>query len=211
MKKLLFCFGFFTIGASLFTICKAQSFQTGSLIVSANFGVDGYSLHQSQTNSYTGKTIDTTTGAASSNFNLAGEIGVAKWLGLGLQFKLDNYFHGDNIQSALGFESGIIVNAHILRHLHFDLLAGLNLGHSSLTITSIYDNIQIYGSGSWVDLHFTAREYLGKFGFSETIYFPDVSYNQLTSNVGLFNEFILESWKATGVGFNWGIEYHFLK
>jgi hypothetical protein len=190
---------------------SSASFQSGSLIVSMNFGVDGYSLKQSQLNTYTGQTKDTTTGAASSNFSIGGEYGVVKWLGLGLQFKFDNYFHDNTLQSALGFESGLIINFHIIRHTHFDLLAGFNLGHSSLTITSIYNNYQIYGSGTWGDLHFTAREYIGRFGFSETLYFPDITYNALTSNIGLFNEFIIASWKATGEGFNFGVQYHFLK
>ncbi len=211
MKKLL---AIVAMGYQLIAInhnSAAQTFQKGSLIVTANFGIDGYSLHQNQLNTYTGKTLDTTTGAASRNFSLGGEFGVSKWLGLGLQLKFDNYYHDYTLQSAFGFESGIIVNAHIIRHLHFDLLAGLNIGLSTLTITSIYNNYQIYGTGSWVDLHFTAREYLGKFGFSETIYFPTINYSHLTSNVGVFNEYIAESWKGSGVGLNWGIQYHFLR
>ncbi|HTB30760.1 MAG TPA: hypothetical protein VK808_01970 [Bacteroidia bacterium] len=190
---------------------SSVSFQTGSLIVTANFGIDGYALKQHEVNNYNGQTYDTNTGAASRNFSIGAEYGVAKWLGLGLQFKFDNYYHDWTLQSALGVESGLIVNAHMIRHRHFDLLAGLNIGVSNLTITSIYNNYQIYGSGSWVDLHFTAREYIGKFGFSETLYFPDINYNNLSSNVPVFNEYIVASWKATGVGFNWGIQYHFLK
>ncbi len=188
-----------------------ESFQSGSLIVSAAWGIDGYSLKQHQVNNYTGKTYDTNTGAASRNFNIGAEYGVTKWLGLGLQFKFDNYYHDYNIQSALGFELGIIANAHIIRHRHFDLLAGINVGGSNLTITGNYNNDQIYGSGTWFDMHLTARIYIRRFGFSSTIYIPYINYSTLTSNVGAFNQYILESWKANGVGINFGIQYHFLK
>ena len=83
-------------------------------------------------------------------FNLGGEIGVAKWLGLGVQLKFDSYLHNSNVSQAGGFEGGLIVNAHIVRHLHFDLLAGLDLGGSGITLTSNDGtNTQIYGNGSW--------------------------------------------------------------
>lgn len=213
MKKLFICLAFFSLGSSFLIPqhCGAQTFQFGSLIVSASIGADAYKLNQTQINNVAGTTKDTTTGAASSNFSLGGEFGVAKWLGLGLQFKYDNYFHDANIQSALGFESGLLINFHIFRHLHFDLLAGFNLGRSSLTITSIYFNYQVYGNGTWGDLHFTAREYIGRFGFSETLYFADITYNNLTDNAGLFNNYLIEAWKANGEGINIGVQYHFLK
>ena len=226
MKKTFICFTLLSVGVYFNSAAQiapsatpAQSnqtgseasFQSGSLIVSMCFGIDVYSLKQNEQNTYLGQTKDTTTGAASRNFNIAGEYAVTKWLGLGLQLKFDNYFHDNNLQSAFGFEGGLLINGHIIRHKHFDLFGGLNLGRSSLTLTGLYNNNQIYGSGSWFDVHFTAREYIGRFGFSETLYIPSIDYNNLTSNVGIFNEYIIESWKASGVGFNWGIQYHFLK
>jgi hypothetical protein len=209
MKKLF-------IATSVLVSCfsltsKAQTFQTGSLIVSAGYGFDIYSVKLHQVNNFSGQSKDTTSGAASGNFTLGGEFGVTKWLGLGLQLKFDSYLHNSNVSQAVGFEGGLIVNAHIIRHMHFDLLAGLNLGASSLTLTSNDGtNTQIYGSGSWVDIHFTARIYFGKFGLSATLYFPSINYT-ISSNNDLFNQYIDDSWKATGEGLNIGIQYHFLK
>lgn len=211
MKKLSVIL-FFTLSSSFFISLSAQTFQTGSLIVSASWGIDYYKLQEHLENHATGQTIDTTGAAASRAFSLGGEFGVAKWLGLGLQFKLDNYYHGGNVASAVGFESGLIVNAHIIRHLHFDLLAGLNLGFSTFTLTwNDGYNDQLYGSGNWDDIHFTARLYIGKFGFSSTLYFPVINYANLTFNNDLLNEYIGASWKAQGEGLNFGIQYHFLR
>lgn len=215
MKKLLTGISFFTFSFSLINPCHAQTFQAGSLIVALNYGIDGYSTQFHDVNNYTGQTQNSTGGAASTNLNLGGEFGVLNWLGLGLQGKFDNYIHGKDsgsVASAYGYEIGAIVNFHIVRHLHFDLLAGLDLGYSNLTVTSNdgYDD-QVYGSGSWVDLHFTARVYIGKFGFGATLYFPSINYSNLTSNNAGFNEYVLASFKAHGEGLNFGVQYHFLQ
>ena len=210
MKKIIICIAVFISGFSISS--TAQTFQRGSLIVSAAWGIDVYNLQQHLENYATGETTQSTTHVASRNFNLGGEFGVAKWLGLGLQFKLDNYYHDNNVSSAIGFESGLIVNAHIIRHLHFDLLGGFNLGYSTLTLTwNDGYNDQLYGKGSWDDIHFTARIYIGRFGFSGTLYFPVINYGTLTFNNNLLNEYILASWKASGEGWNFGIQYHFLR
>jgi len=209
MKKLLLGISVFMLSFSV--ISKAQTFQTGSLIVSAGYGFDIYSVKLHEINNYKGQTKDTTSGAASGNFNLGGEIGVAKWLGLGVQLKFDSYLHNSNVSQAGGFEGGLIVNAHIVRHLHFDLLAGLDLGGSGITLTSNDGtNTQIYGNGSWADIHFTARIYFGKFGVNATLYFPVINYT-ISSNNSSFNEYIDDSWKANGEGINIGIQYHFLR
>ena len=209
MKKLLIAASVLMLSFS--SISKAQTFQTGSLIVSAGYGFDIYKVKLHQVNNYSNQTKDTTSGAASGNFNLGGEFGVTKWLGLGVQLKFDSYLHNSNVSQAGGFEGGLIVNAHIVRHLHFDLLAGLNLGASSLTVTSNDgSNTQIYGNGSWADIQFTARIYFGKFGVSATLYFPMINYT-LSSNNSLINEYLDDSWKATGEGLNFGIQYHFLR
>jgi hypothetical protein len=214
MKKLFICFLFFILHSSFFTL-SAQTFQQGSLITSLSCGFDVYNVQLHDVNSAANTTQNSTGRTATGNLNLAGEFGVTKWLGLGLQCKLDNYIHGKDsggVASANGFEIGAIVNFHLIRHLHFDFLTGLDLGYSNLTITSNDGyNDQVYGSGTWVDLHFTFREYIGRFGFSETLYFPTISYPNLTSNNSEFNTYILASFKAHGEGLNLGIQYHFLR
>jgi hypothetical protein len=212
MRKL---FIVFSLCCFHFSLLSAQTFQRGSLIISLDYGFDIYStqLHEVDNNNLTFQ--NKTSGAASTNLNLGGEFGVTNWLGLGLQGKVDDYIRGKDsggVASAYGFEIGAIVNFHIVRHLHFDLLAGLDLGYSNLTITSNDGyNDQVYGSGSWFDLHFTARVYIGKFGFGATLYFPIINYPNLTSNNAGFNEYVIASFKAHGEGVNLGIQYHFLR
>lgn len=219
MKKLLVVLLFSSY--QLITISQranAQTFQTGSLITSISYGFDVYRIQENEIETYTTPAYsqNVTGGAACGNLNVGGEFGVTNWLGLGLQFKLDSYLHKDTgttgIEQANGFEYGIVVNFHIVRHLHFDLLGGLNLGGSSLTLTSNDGfNDQVYGKGSWFDIHFTARIYFGKFGVSATLYFPTINYPNLTSNNSTFNTYVIDSWKAQGEGLNIGIQYHFLR
>ncbi|HTA26482.1 MAG TPA: hypothetical protein VK809_01745 [Bacteroidia bacterium] len=214
MKKLLLGLSVSILGFSFFNPCSAQTFQSGSLIVSLTYGFDIYSTQYNQVNNYLSppQTISSTGGAASGNVNLGAEFGVTNWLGLGLQGKFDSYLHKSNFQSANGGEYGILINFHIIRHLHFDLLGGFDVGGSQLTLTSNDGtNDQVYGSGSWFDIHFTSRVYIGKFGFSATLYFPSINYSNLTSNVSGYNEFVIASLKAHGEGLNFGVQYHFLK
>lgn len=212
MKKLLLSFSLFIVH---FSILKAQSFQAGSLILSACYGFDGYSTQLHEVDSYSSTYQDKTSGAASTNVNLGGEFGITNWLGLGLQGKFDDYIHGKDsggVASAYGIEIGAIINFHIVRHTHFDFLAGFDLGYSNLTITSNDGyNDQVYGSGSWFDIHLTPRLYIGRFGFNATLYFPFINYPNLTSNNAGFNEYVIASFKAHGEGLNIGIQYHLLR
>jgi len=220
MKKLV-VITLFTLSSSLFTLCGAQSFQAGSLIAYGSFGLDILHTSYTQTIQYlganVGKTQTNTGGAATSTPQLGAEFGVTNWLGLGLAGQFDEYIHGKNdtnsgVSSALAFEIGAIINFHIIRHTHFDLLAGFNIGYSNLTITSNNGtNDQIYGSGTWFDVHLTTRIYVGKFGFNITLVFPNMNYPKLTSNVTTYNEYVLSSFKLSGTGFNAGVQYHFLR
>jgi hypothetical protein len=207
MKKLLVLLG----SVAIIQQANAQSFQRGSLVISANCGIDANHLVQQQVNKYTNKTIDTTGGAASTNFNIGAEYGVTNWLGLGLQFKLDHYLHDTNVTSATGFEIGIIANLHIIRAQHFNLVAGIDLGYSNLVINLTTDNYQIYGSGSWGDLHITPRLYFGRFGVNLNLYFPFINYPSLSTNVAEYNEYIDNSWKSSGFGLTAGIQYRIIK
>jgi hypothetical protein len=212
MKKLFVCTGFFILSSSFFIRTSAQTFQFGTLTVQANYGLEVYTVAQHSANTYSNQSKDTTSGAACGSLTVGGEFGVTNWLGLGLNFKLDSYLHNSNVTQANGFESGICANAHFLRCCHLDMFGGINAGYSNLTLSfNDVENYQIYGSGTWFDLHGTIRVYFGRFGFNGTFYVPFINYPELTSNSNTFNEYILDSWKAHGFGFSFGFQYHFLK
>jgi hypothetical protein len=215
MKKIIVLI--FSLG--ILSQASAQSFQTGSLVVSLDWGFDISNVLQTYSLYNVPNSTTTKTGnAASTNWNLGGEIGLLKWLGVGLQFKLDNYITSKdsstgNTPTAIGFEVGVVGNIHIIRHQHFDLLGGMDFGYSQLTYNANDGfNNQIYGSGTWLDFHAAMRIYLGRFGFNLTVYSPIINYPSLTSNnsgLGL-GESLLASWKGTGGGFNLGIQYRIL-
>lgn len=210
MKKLLFLL----ISLIILQQASAQSFQKGSLVVGFNYGIDGYLIKEHDVNKATNKSIDTTGGAAGTNLNLCVEYGLFKWLGVGLQFKLDNYFHDSTTTSDVGFEIGATVNAHIIRAQHFDLVAGVDLGFSNLTLNyadnGVVSNFQVYGSGSWFDFHLTPRFYFGRFGLNLNLYLPEINYPNLTTNLSSVNESLAASWKGTGFGATIGLQYRIL-
>ncbi len=218
MKK-LFVVSLLALSSSLFTLCNAQTFQAGSLITSVSFGLDVLRTNFTQTINYNGvkSTQSSTGGAATSNPQLGAEFGVANWLGVGLAGQFDEYIHGKNdsnsgVSTALAFEIGAIINFHIVRHAHFDLLGGFDIGYSNLTVTSNDGtNTQIYGSGTWFDVHLTTRIYVGRFGFNITLVFPNMNYPDLTTNVATYNQYVLSSFKLSGEGLNVGVQYHFLR
>ncbi len=218
MKKII-AVSLLALSSSLFTISSAQSFQKGSLVAYGSFGIDVLRTSYTQSIDFYGfKNTQSSTGsAATSNPQIGAEYGVTNWLGLGLAGQFDEYIHGKNdtnsgVSTAVAFEFGAIINFHIIRHTHFDLLAGFNAGYSNLTITSSNGtNDQIYGSGSWFDFHITSRIYISRFGFNITLVFPNMNYPNLTSNVSNYNQYILSSFKLSGEGINVGVQYHFLQ
>ena len=206
MKKLILLL----VSVILLQQANAQSFQKGSIVIAANYGIDGYRIQEKYTNKSNNISKDTTGGAASTNWNLGAEYGLFNWLGVGLQLKLDNYFHDTNTTNDIGFEAGVVLNIHIIRAQHFNLVAGFDIGLSTLTINYTQDNIQVYGSGSWVDFHISPRFYFGRFGLNLNLYFPTINYANLTTNVSSFNQYIASSWKGNGDGISFGIQYRII-
>ena len=197
---------------------KAQSFQKGSIVATINYGIDIYSVYQTYSaynipNSSSSKT----SAAGSRNWNFEAEYGLLKWLGVGIHLKLDNYFTSKDTSTgytptAIGFEGGVLINAHLIRANHFDLVIGCNLGFSTLTYTADAFNDQIYGDGSWTDLHISPRFYFGRFGINLNFYDPVINYKSLTSNNSNWGlgETVLASWLGKGGGATIGIQYRFI-
>ena len=215
MKKIIFVLmGFASLQMS------AQSFYKGALVASLNYGIDIYNVKEHLV--YKGSAIngpapkDTTDGAGAHGLRLSAEYGVVDWLGVGLSGKINTYLTSKDkttgiTPTASGGEIGLLVNFHMLRKQKFNLSGGFDLGYSHLTYRS-HDALgtEVYGDGSWFNLHITPRLYFGRFGINMTLNFPFINYPNLVSSDATFNKDYSFSWKSTGWGMNFGVQYRFL-
>lgn len=190
-----------------------KSFSGGSLIFSANYGIDGNIANQHYINppENGGQTLNGT--APSSNLSIGAEYGLLNWLGLGIIGRFDNYYPESNdvthtTPSAGAVDLGGTVNLHILRMTHADILGGFDWGVSQFTY-NVNDglNTKAYGNGHWSDIHATARLYFGRLGFNLTLYVPTMTYNSLQNNSTQPGQYIVNYWKSTGYGASVGLQY----
>jgi hypothetical protein len=214
MKK-VFIFFICLISGSLFS----QSFYKGALVVNVNAGVDAYAVkyHYQLINTNQTQSHDETDGAASYNFNLGVEYGFNKWFGIGLRGRYDTYFTKrdsttHSTPKANGIEAALALNAHVVHVRHFDLPIGMDFGYSHLNYAqNDAGNNQIYGNGSYFNLHINPRFYIGKFGFNVSAAIPFINYSSMTSNNSTYNQYVLANWKAAGVSFGIGVQYRFFE
>jgi hypothetical protein len=216
MKKIII--GLFAFMA---TAGQAQSFYKGALVADLAYGFDAYVVHYNTELRYNGSVIGTQKkidGAASSGPSIGVQYGLAKWFGLGLRAKLDNYVtKEDSIThikpTAKGFEFGLIADFHVVRREHFNLALGFDLGTSSLnykTNDPASGYMEVYGRGSWVNFHIVPRYYFGRFGIGIGLNFPTINYPQMTTSDKTVNTYVFSSWKGSGFGMNFAIQYRFL-
>jgi len=193
----------------------SQSFYKNALVANVNFGIDIYHVDYSYRIINTNNVKVTHNGAAAKNISFGAEYGLANWFGVGLQFKVDNFYTKYDsttfsTPSATGFEGALELNFHVVRTAHFDLPIGFNLGTSHLQYNeNDVSNNQIYGAGSYLDLHINPRFYFKRFGLNLDITFPKVNYSNMTSNNATFNQYVLADWKGSGFGFSFGFQYRF--
>jgi hypothetical protein len=135
---------------------------------------------------------------------------------VGGRAKFNNYFTEQNqvtktTPTASSYEVLGALNLHITHHKNFNWLVGTHIGYSALDYRNNdpANNIKISGTGSFFDMHTTARVYIRRFGFHLSAYLPYVNYNKMTSNNDIFNNYILAKWKGNGFGMNIGIQYRF--
>lgn len=214
-KAILVLFAFASLVAS------SQSFYKGALVADATYGFDAYSVQYNTQYIYNGNVVLTqkkTDGAGSKGFSIGAQYGLAKWFGLGLRAKFDNYFTSKDSLTGItpkvtGFEVGLVADFHVVRREHFNLALGLDLGASHLryqTNDPSANYMEIYGDGSWANLHITPRYYFGRFGLSASLNFPSINYPHMTTSSKTVNTYVYSSWKAVGFGMNFGIQYRFL-
>jgi hypothetical protein len=192
-----------------------KSFKQFTLVISADLGLDYTSVAQR----YIDQSFNLQNSQSSNsalNYNVSAEFGVLKWLGLGALVQSETYFTQQNSvtetsPSISSYETGIVANIHLIRKKHIDWRFGGTYGFSHLN----YDvnngvNGQIYGQGSWADIHVSTRFYFGRFGLNYMLYMPFVNYSNLSSNnSNSGNQYTTTSWKAFGVGIEVGIQYRF--
>jgi hypothetical protein len=198
---------------------NAQSFYKGALVADLAYGFDIYSVKSHQAYKYNPPAPhDTTDGAASTAPSLGLEYGVLNWLGIGIRGKYDTYVTSKDKTTGIkptanGGEIGLTVNFHAVRKDVFNLVGGFDVGYSNFVYRSNdIVGTEAYGGGSWFNIHITPRFYFGRFGISTSINIPFINYPSLTTSNHNINNYITEwSWKATGFGMNFGIQYRFFK
>jgi len=216
MKK-LFCILFLSACLQ----ASAQSFHKGALVTDLSYGFDAYAVHYTTELIYNGAVIGTsktTDGAVSTGPTLGVQYGLAKWFGLGLRAKYDNYVTSkDSISgikpTATGFEVGLMTDFHVVKREHFNLSLGLDLGISKLIYKTNDPNqnyLEVYGDGSWVNFRISPRYYFGRFGLGININIPTISYPHMTTSSKTLNSYVYSSWKASGFGMAFGVQYRFL-
>ncbi len=199
------------------TNVQAQSMYLGALVIDANAGIEVMSTEYRYKLKNLGIEKDTTTkdGAANSNFSFGAEVGLAKWISVGLRGKYNQFFTAkdpitNTTPTAHSFEALGALNLHLTHHKHFNLLVGSHFGYSGLTYNANdVNNLIVKGRGSYFDLHLTTRLYIRRFGFHISAYAPFINYPNMSTNNDIFNSYVIAKWKGQGFGLNLGIQYRF--
>ena len=106
--------------------------------------------------------------SANKMLSLHYERGVLNWLGIGAKIQLSDYFtEKDSITNSKpkvqALDATILVNAHFVRAKYVDMLAGFNVGYSTLSWEARDQFVsQAKGGGLVFDLHLQPRFYFGK-------------------------------------------------
>lgn len=202
------------IAASSFTFAQ-KSFHTGALVISANYGVDGNVTNMRfNAPENSAQTLNGTTNA--SNFNLAAELGIFGWLGIGAIGRFDNYYSQNNVLTRSSPTAGAVdvggtINLHIIKVSFLDLFAGYDYGYSHLNYnTHNSDGTTSSADGHWSDIHATARLYIGRFGVNLCLYTPMLSYTSFRNSNMNLGDYTINYWKSTGYGASIGLQYRIL-
>ncbi|HWY11891.1 MAG TPA: hypothetical protein VN026_11230 [Bacteroidia bacterium] len=130
--------------------------------VNANFGV--YNTISSDSTARANGTTHSDK-AAPYGFALGFEYGVLNWLGIGLKGQLCTYLTSKDAATgqtpkAQAKDLMLVINTHLLRKKHINLLAGFDFGYSGFKFSSNDTKNSIAKGGGYVyDLHLTPRLY----------------------------------------------------
>lgn len=186
----------------------------GSVVLDFNTGIEAFS----STNFYTlagvdGKrdtTIDTDAGNA--NGSLGVEIGIGKFVGIGVRGRTSYFFR--SLDAVMNSRPDVhandllfMINLHPLPFKKFDLVLGSEFGISNLKfdVNDIYQTM-ITGKGGYFAIHINPRLYLNRFGLNLRASLPVFNYNDLRYS-GDPSGFLLTKWKASGFGVSLGVQF----
>lgn len=201
-------------------VLGAQSFHKKALVIDVNTNLEIYNTVLEVRIKDPNKTRDTTYNdkAGNRSLGLSAEFGLSKRIGVGLQFKANNYFTSKD--SATKATPNVrtqdfvaFVNYHPIIKKHFDLVLGANIGYSNFKYkANDIENLILSGGGSYISIYANPRIYFGRFGINFKVYAPFVNYNNLSTNNTDLNKYIaFTKWKGNGFGLGFGLQYRFLK
>jgi hypothetical protein len=208
MKKAILVFGML----SSINLLAQKSFEKNTNVV--GFGADlGIYNYVSQV---AAEPKSTSNAAANKMLNLHYERGVLNWLGVGAKVQLSDYFTEkdsttNSKPSIKALDATVLINAHFVRAKYVDMLAGFNIGYSTLNWEARDQAISsAKGGGLVYDLHLQPRFYFGKYvGMFINLAYVNYTYSNLdfrNTNTNLPGILHL---KGGGVNFGIGLQGKF--
>ena len=208
MKKIILALGLLCSA----NVLAQKSFEKKTNVIA--FGADlGIYTYESKIESSMKSNTDN---AANKMLNLQYERGILKWLGLGAKVQLCDYFtQKDTLTNTKpkvqALDAILFINAHFIRVKYVDMLAGFNIGYSTLNWEARDQFIsQAKGGGLMVDFHLQPRFYFGKhIGMFINLAYVNYNYKDLdfTNTYTKINDAL--DLKGGGINFGIGLQGKF--
>ncbi len=192
-----------------------RSFQRGTLVFDFHTGIEAYQSRNIYKSIQSGEITDTTvrTNVGNSNMSLGAEIGIGRFIGIGLRGKMNTFFRSlDAVMNAradiTSADMLLMVNLHPIATKRFDLLLGTEIGLSKLKY-DVNDLAQtlITGNGSYFSLYLNPRFYLKRFGFNLRTSLPLFNYGNLRQSGEQSAAYMISAWRGSGFGISLGAQF----
>lgn len=208
--------GLLTFICIVFAAALQAQHHLGTMVLDVNGGVEAYN----SSNTYSVKRVDgvqdTTIDATAGNGNasVALEIGIGKFIGIGVRGKTNVFFRSlDAVMNSRADISSTdllgMINLHPLSFKKFDLVLGAEFGLSKLKFDA-NDPFQtlVTGKGGYFAIYLNPRFFIKRFGFNLRAGLPVFNYADLQRSNDAGN-YIISKWKASGLGISVGLQYRF--
>jgi hypothetical protein len=207
-KVLLLC-GFSAV------VPAQNSFHLGSIVLDLNTGLELYNSTNVYSLTRNGQNSDTTISdkAANSNFSFGAEVGIGRFVGLGLRGKGSSFFRTlDAVTNARAdiYATDLVlqINLHPLPLKKFDLVIGGEMGVSKLKM-NVDDIAQtlVTGKGGIFSVYLNPRFYMHRLGFNFRAGLPVFNYKKLEYTTRDPSNYLLSQWKANGISLSLGVQF----